>query len=36
MSLQTNFGSFTSLVRAVEDVPLSRILQDQVYFAGYP
>ena len=36
MSMQTNFGSFTSLVRAVEDVPLSRILQDQVYFAGYP
>ncbi|CAL5081893.1 unnamed protein product [Urochloa decumbens] len=29
MSMQTNFGSFTSLVRAVEDVPLSRILQDQ-------
>jgi hypothetical protein len=36
MSMQTNFGSFTSLVRAVEDVPLSRILQDQVYLAGYP
>jgi hypothetical protein len=35
MSMQTNFGSFTSLVRAVEDVPLSRILQDQVYFAGH-
>lgn len=30
MSMQTNFGSFTSLVRAVEDVPLSRIIQDQV------
>ncbi|KAL6844846.1 hypothetical protein ACP4OV_025505 [Aristida adscensionis] len=29
MSMQTNFGSFTSLVRAVEDVPLSRIIQDQ-------
>ncbi|KAK3133592.1 hypothetical protein QOZ80_6AG0538420 [Eleusine coracana subsp. coracana] len=28
MSMQTNFGSFTSLVRAVEDVPLS-IIQDQ-------
>jgi hypothetical protein len=30
MAMQTNFGSFTSLVRAVEDVPLSRIMQDQV------
>ncbi|CAD6218856.1 unnamed protein product [Miscanthus lutarioriparius] len=29
MAMQTNFGSFTSLVRAVEDVPLSRIMQDQ-------
>ncbi|XP_062193224.1 uncharacterized protein LOC133896640 [Phragmites australis] len=29
MSMQTNYGSFTSLVRAVEDVPLSRIIQDQ-------
>ncbi|KAF8694742.1 hypothetical protein HU200_037828 [Digitaria exilis] len=29
LSMQSNFGSFTSLVRAVEDVPLSRILQDQ-------
>ncbi|XP_062199271.1 uncharacterized protein LOC133901789 [Phragmites australis] len=29
MSMQTNFGSFTSLVRAVEDVPLCRIIQDQ-------
>lgn len=29
LSMQTNFGSLTSLVRAVEDVPLSRIIQDQ-------
>jgi hypothetical protein len=35
MSMQTNFGSFTSLVRAVEDVPLSRIIQDRVIFTSY-
>ncbi|BAF25363.1 Os09g0473300 [Oryza sativa Japonica Group] len=29
MSLQTNFGSLTSLVRSVEDGPMSRIIQDQ-------
>jgi hypothetical protein len=35
LSMQSNFGSFTSLVRAVEDVPLSRIIQDQVIFSVY-
>ncbi|KAL5205808.1 hypothetical protein ABZP36_034017 [Zizania latifolia] len=29
MSMQTNFGSLTSLVRSVEDGPMSRIIQDQ-------
>ncbi|KAG8057102.1 hypothetical protein GUJ93_ZPchr0002g24144 [Zizania palustris] len=29
MSMQTNYGSLTSLVRSVEDGPMSRIIQDQ-------
>ncbi|KAG8049905.1 hypothetical protein GUJ93_ZPchr0009g2008 [Zizania palustris] len=29
MSMQTSFGSLTSLVRSVEDGPMSRIIQDQ-------
>uniref|UniRef100_A0A0D9XEQ7 C2H2-type domain-containing protein n=1 Tax=Leersia perrieri TaxID=77586 RepID=A0A0D9XEQ7_9ORYZ len=32
MSLQTNFGSLTSLVRSVEGGPMSRIIQDQLGF----
>lgn len=36
MSMHTNFGSLTSLVRSVEGGPMSRLIQDQVNLTGYP